>query len=403
MAKRYQSRNSAYTLHFSSVLNSQGTVRFIDHSRDKDIHIGFSVDDGDLGYRVQQDFPPIIADLIDLAVAIHASDRLAFQNLHQEQSHISIVLPVRHPELLSAQLFQEKLEKLLEWTTGSRWIFDFQKRSDLERPVIGQSSLPLGPKDCEVSLWSGGLDAFAGVYTRLKEYSEKSFVLFGTGSNDNVYALQEKTAKQIQLIFPNRSHLYRLPIRFNQSNSHTKNKVTRARGVVFTLLGSAVSTLMGQRKLYVYENGIGAINLPYRASAVGLDHSRSVHPLTLLMVSEVVSELLGENFQIRNPFLFSTKADMCQILAEDKRADLASLTKSCDRPHRQQPDQCGYCSSCLLRRQALAASKIEDKTSYVIFAGNYPATDPSVYLRHMSVQVDDLRCLLGSDYLSGKL
>jgi hypothetical protein len=47
-----------------------------------------------------------------------------------------------------------------------------------------------------------------------------------------------------------------------------------------------------------------------------------------------------------------------------------------------------------LRRQALAASKIEDKTHYVIFDGHYPATDPSVYLRHMSVQVDNLQCLL---------
>ncbi|MGB7251401.1 MAG: 7-cyano-7-deazaguanine synthase, partial [Phormidesmis sp.] len=106
-------------------------------------------------------------------------------------------------------------------------------------------------------------------------------------------------------------------------------------------------------------------------------------------------------FQVRNPFLFWTKAEMCQILAEEGKNDLVALTKSCDRPHRQQPIQCGYCSSCLLRRQALAASKIEDRTRYVICHGKRPADDPSVYLRHMLAQVHTLRCLINaSDFPS---
>jgi Queuosine biosynthesis protein QueC len=152
---------------------------------------------------------------------------------------------------------------------------------------------------------------------------------------------------------------------------------------------------MGQRVLCVYENGIGAINLPYRASAVGLDHSRSVHPLTLLMVSDVISEILGEKFQVKNPFLFWTKTEMCRALAEDKRSDLSSLTMSCDSRHRQKPIQCGYCSSCLLRRQSLTASKLEDKTRYVVLHGQRPPKNPTLHLSHMLEQVKTLRSLLG--------
>ena len=85
---------------------------------------------------------------------------------------------------------------------------------------------------------------------------------------------------------------------------------------------------------------------------------------------------------------------LVQILAADKRSDLISITESCDRPHHQQPIQCGYCSSCILRRQALAASKIEDKTRYVILHGKEPAGDPRVYFCHMSVQVRTFRSLL---------
>ena len=399
MANNHHTHDSDYALHFSPVLNSNGFVRFIDRSRNKESTIGLTVDDREFGCRVQREFPSVVADLIDLAVAIHASDRLAVQHLHRQQSCIRVILPVRHPELLNTGSFQAKLESLLGWATGSRWAFDFQKRTVSGRIVEQEERIfPNDPEECEVALWSGGLDALAGLYTRLQTNHATPFMLFGTGSNDNVYARQEHIFKALQPSLLNRLNLCRVPIRFSESSLHQKNKIFRARGVVFTLLGAAYAYLMGQGVLCVYENGIGAINLPYRASAVGLDHSRSVHPLTLLMVSDVVSELLGEEFRVHNPFLLWTKAEMCKALADDGRSDLPSLTMSCDSPHRQseQPIQCGYCSSCILRKQALAASQIEDKTRYVVPHGNRPAGDPSLHLRHMLAQICTFRCLLGA-------
>ncbi|QYX32019.1 7-cyano-7-deazaguanine synthase [Sphaerospermopsis torques-reginae] len=390
--KPTESNNKDYTLHFQPVENSNGSVLFVDHSQDKKATIGINVGDTELKYRVLEEFPPIIADLIDLAVAIYTSDRLAPQNLTGKQRRFNVILPVRHPELLSAETFLTKLDNLLKWTTDSEWIFDFQKRIAPER-LVEQQSLPLAPKGCEVTLWSGGLDALAGLYTRLLMYPEKRFILFGTGSNGIMSACQERVYKQIQSIFPGRCYLFRLPIRFDDSSEQPKNKLSRARGVVFTLLGSACAYLMGEKVLCLYENGIGAINLPYRESAVGLDHSRSVHPLTLLMVSELVSELLGEEFQVKNPFLFWTKAEMCKALAKNGRDDLPPLTMSCDSPHRQKPVQCGYCSSCLLRRQSLAASTIKDRTRYVVLHGERPVKEPSLCFLNMQAQVRTLDSL----------
>ncbi|MGB7440708.1 MAG: 7-cyano-7-deazaguanine synthase [Coleofasciculaceae cyanobacterium] len=345
---------------------------------------------------MQPEFPSIIADLIDLAVAIHATDRLTIQHLRKEQTRLCVVLPVRHPELLSASVFQNKLSSLLEWATGSRWLFDFRKRLDSGRIIEQPLLLSTAPYVGEVTLWSGGLDALAGLYTRLKTSHGLSFMLFGTGSNDNVYARQEQVFKALKPSFPNRLHLCRVPIRFSESNLHRKNKISRARGVVFTLLGAACAYLMGLRVLHLYENGIGAINLPYRKSSVGLDHTRSVHPLTLLKVSDAISELLGEEFKVQNPFLFWTKAEMCKALAEYGRTDLPPLTKSCDSPHRKQPIQCGYCSSCILRKQALAALTIEDKTRYIVPHGRKPVEDTSLYLKHMLMQISTLRDLLNA-------
>jgi len=387
-----QTKNSDYSLIFSSVLNSKGNVRFINHLKGTENIVGFIVDDREFSYRTHVNCPTVIADLIDLAVAIFASDRLVSQDLRQKQRRLCIELPVRHPELLNTESFRARLECLLEWVTGSRWSFTFQKRIDPDR-FFEHPSLPIAPQGCEVALWSGGLDALAGLYTHLRAYPEKPFMLFGTGSNHVVHAHQGKVAKGIETIFPGRSTLYRVPIRFHGSSEHSKNKVPRARGVVFTMLGAACAYLMGRKELFVYENGIGAINLPYRKSAVGLDHSRSVHPQTLLLVSDLVSELLKEEFRVRNPFLFRTKAEMCKALAEDGKIDLPPLTKSCDSPHRKKPSQCGYCSSCILRKQALAASQMEDKTLYVVPHGKKPVEDTSLYLRHMLAQVSTLRGL----------
>lgn len=385
-----------YTLDFGSGINNDGSVRLTDHKKNIESDIRISIDDQAFQYRVNQRFPSVVADLIDLAIAIHISDRLSFQDLRHQQTSICVVLAVRHPEILNTQLFQEKLQDLLKWSTGSKWMFEFKNRNVSERM---QTSLPIATTDCEVALWSGGLDALLGVYDRIKTYPEKSFVLFGGGGSNNVYHLQEEVAKKVESIFPNRSTLYRFYIRISESNTVKKNKITRTRGLVFAMLGAACASLMGQQELCFYENGIGAINLPYRASAIGLDHTRSVHPLTLLKVSDIISTLLGEPFRVWNPFLFSTKAEMCRKLFEDGRLDLPPVTKSCDSPHRNKIKipQCGYCSSCLLRRQSLAAAKLKDITRYLILHGNYqPATDPSISLRNMLAQVDTLQNLLNT-------
>ena len=143
MKNEIRTYDSDYTLDFGSGLNGNGRIRFIDRAAKKESYVEIALDDREFQYRDKQEFSSVVADLIDLAVAIHAADRLAFQNLRQEQTRIQIVLPVRHPEIMNTESFRSQLENLLEWVTGSRWLFDFSKRSDAERSVVQQSSLSL--------------------------------------------------------------------------------------------------------------------------------------------------------------------------------------------------------------------------------------------------------------------
>lgn len=387
--------SSEHTLRFDSFNDDGSNIHLIDREHGNEVNVQVSIQHHAFRHRIQKEFPSIIADVIDLAVAIHAADRLTIQDLWQPQIQLQIVLPARHPEILNQSSIQQRLLKLLEWTTGKKWIFDFVERSELGRSIENEPRLWTSDPDVdEIALWSGGLDALAGLNTRLNRYPERSVALFGTGSNDNNHARQQDVFHALQPLFPNRLDLCRAPIRFSESTDLEKNKFSRARGIVFMLLGSAYAYLRGRKVLHVYENGIGAINLPYRRSAVGLDHSRSVHPETLLGVGNFMSELLGEHFRVWNPFLYSTKSEMCWQLAEDARSELVMLTSSCDRPHRRRPTQCGYCTSCILRKQALAASRLEDKTRYIVPHASQPLGDVWLHLQSMLAQVSTLRKLL---------
>lgn len=147
-----------------------------------------------------------------------------------------------------------------------------------------------------------------------------------------------------------------------------RNSSARARGFAFLLLGAVTALVEGQPVLHVYENGIGALNLPFRASEVGLAHSRAVHPLSVVRMERLVSEWIGETFRIENPFFLMTKAETVKKIASSHLRELIWQTRSCDSVRREpgKSIQCGCCSSCLLRRAALAALGVEDETPYLV-------------------------------------
>jgi hypothetical protein len=114
-------------------------------------------------------------------------------------------------------------------------------------------------------------------------------------------------------------------------------------------------------QLLVFENGPGAINLPLVPSQLGAQCSRSVHPTTGQLFERLISALSGAPFQVRLPHLLETKAELCRRLRDTPFADLAALTVSCDGfPQRSEARQCGACSSCVLRRQAMWTSDLAE-------------------------------------------
>jgi len=361
--------NFTYTFDHIGEKLKKGQLRLTDHATNQTRTLRVAVDDYKLPFKHNQSTPPLQADLTDLAAAVHIADRLS-KNQKDMPRHILIRLPIRRADVLDQPSIHHELQRLLYWFTEDEWSFEFlpyskDGRSSELRPCL---PLPQGTRyPAHIVLWSGGLDAFAGLYQRLKSEQHTCYTLFGTGGNDMIAHAQRSTAAAIEQLFPRRTKLVQLPLRLSESSSIQKSSSARSRGFVFMLLGAVCAYQERQNTLYVYENGVGAINLPFRASEVGLDHSRSVHPLSLVYMGDFLSSVLGGPFSFQNPFLFQTKAQMCrEPLFTDAAEFVFASTISCDSRHRKRPIQCGYCSSCLLRRQAIAVQGIVDKTPYQI-------------------------------------
>jgi len=132
----------------------------------------------------------------------------------------------------------------------------------------------------------------------------------------------------------------------------------RARGLVYLTIGAVTALNLGVNEFSVYENGIGALNLPFDASQSGWEISRAVHPKTLFLMEQLVSSIANTSLKIHTPFLFSTKADSLKEVEPKPLLEGIRYTFSCDRfpNYRERRRQCGICSSCVLRRLALEAA-----------------------------------------------
>jgi 7-cyano-7-deazaguanine synthase in queuosine biosynthesis len=439
----YHPAGPDYTYVFEDLADKlkTGSVQvFKHHSRRsalKQYSMRVAVDDEQLLKRRLTYMPPIIADCFDLAAAVFVADKLTARS-ERKRAHIHIVLPVRCPEFWNRKELATDLERILYWFMRDNWTFEFVQRFADPRHSEMQLRLPMpsdedayghADRNCEVevALWSGGLDSYAGLCNRIQAHPERTFVLFGTGSNDKTQHLQEQLATQLNDVLEARAggdgenrgtthlNLVQVPVRLTRGENLTVKKIhrssgQRSRGFVFMLMGAAYAYLENQRDLYLYENGLGAFNLPYRASETVRDHAVPVHPLSLLRMGRFFSKVIGEPFRFHNPFLLWTKAELCEVLAELPLRQLIWETVSCDRPRREIPAQCGCCSSCLLRRQGLLALGLGDQTTYGVISemcdrenttlpspGSRRRPFKASHLQAMQYQVNSLRAIFRSD------
>jgi 7-cyano-7-deazaguanine synthase in queuosine biosynthesis len=305
----------------------------------------------------------VSADLVDVAAAIHIADRLAVREHRAPEEwkrQFKIQVPVRCLSDWRRNEVAESLGDVLSFLTGDEW--DVQFSSPPARPRFSEQQSPLFAVDptepIRVNLFSGGLDSFAGNVVALAENPEVHYVCVSATPNRRQESYQRDQLRSLRLQ-PCRSLTHiRIPCWLKSASKVPQEPTRRTRGILFLALGAITALSAGTDHLYLYENGVGAINLPFESTPVGVPNSRSVHPTTLLLVSRFIQALTGSQFTIINPCVFQTKAEMCAHPAVETMASSIPKTFSCDGfpVQRSGLPQCGLCTSCILRRLALENS-----------------------------------------------
>ena len=358
----------------------------------------------------------VLFDLLDVAIAVYTADRLSKRQhpyrLDPEGlvrgRHFDLRVPVRAPDLWRNAAIYDDLVTTLNALTYDLWTIDFTARP---KPLSVQESVLKKPIiHPYAALFSGGLDSLAGFVIEAASRPEATPTLAVSATNNRQRRLQLDLLQGLQVGYSEGSRF----VLFKHSldkDANTKvpepaqEKSQRTRGFLFLAFGAVAAALSGSSELLVFENGVGAINLPYTRASGGADHTRSMHPTHLLNMRRFLSKLLDTSFRVRNPFQWHTKGAMVAEARKLGVTDLATQTVSCDGfPLRKHARQCGRCTSCLLRRVAVfAGGLIENEQArpdeylhdVLSLPGDLPE-DTLYPLKFMLVQVERLRAALAS-------
>lgn len=322
-----------------------------------------------------QPLPTKAADLLDVISAIYTSDRLSrrvYKGVDTGHRQIHVRVGLRNPELWSKTKLAQKLREFLQWLGEDDWIIHFaEKQTAPYSAELDQFLYPLPfEPPITVSLFSGGLDSLAGLATHMLNNQSSSYILVSGYTNSRLAARQRLQLRHIRQstrgrnlkdTMPTICHVA-VPFGLHKLQGQQEDKWQRCRGLVFLAIGAVSALQAGTDTLWVFENGIGALNLPLNKTQLGVDNYRGVHPRSLMMAEDLFELALDKPLRIRNPFLFRTKAEMCRALGPVGVASAVQFTVSCDSfPLRVSGrPQCGVCTSCILRRQSLLAAGYDD-------------------------------------------
>ena len=302
-------------------------------------------------------------------MSVYAADRMSprdFKGTATGQRSIRVQAGVRNPGLWNSAEMTEQLQNLLYWLSEDEWSIQFIKRRSVPSLAESERCLFRFPPEQPVivSLFSGGLDSLAGFAYHSRPASGGSYALVSGYTQDRLAFQQRRQVRRIRSAWRENltstsPEIYHVAVPFGISKPEgcREEKGQRTRALVFLAIGILTALLADTDTLHVYENGIGALNLPLNETQLGVDNYRGVHPRSLMMAEDVLALALGQTVHIKNPCLFQTKAEMCAALSAAGLAGAMRDTVSCDGfPQRAAQAQCGCCTSCILRRQCLHAA-----------------------------------------------
>jgi 7-cyano-7-deazaguanine synthase in queuosine biosynthesis len=359
----------------------------------------FKLGDTDLDSMFQISLPKRERDLLRIMMGVYVADRLVRRPRRRQdrigpreiELRVSVAQPDFWTDAQTCRLLQDVVRRL----SNDFWSFQFDRGHAIPE------QLTLLPESPGVSQYSGGLDSAAGLSHRLS--TDSSPVMTVTAAHQSFHGRLTAQIAQISKRYGAKVRPVICRTRLANAPRFSRQETTqRLRGALFTALGGAVASAVRAETVDVFENGIGAINLPPQSGMMlGAMATRGCQPGFLASMGRLVSHVAERTIRFQLPMLRTTKAEAVRGMVRDGLEDVVNSTMSCVHwPLRNAgpAKHCGTCFACIGRRQAmLAAGVLEPENSYEVDL--FGSHDTELYngsrllpLKASLMQVVDLRC-----------
>lgn len=313
-------------------------------------------------------------ELVRLAAAVLAADRSTPRRVrgsNWSRRAIEVTVPVFDASRWIS--ISDRLSALLAFLSGDDWALHFVNARTLKERIS-----PVAQSNDRVVLLSGGADSAIGALVARDQLAGGSYALVSHIGPTNLSPIQAGVAAQVEQLLPGGDQLHR-QIRLGRGRRRVDGSAfpneysTRSRSLLFLSLGLAVASI-DQVELWIPENGFASLNPPLGPDQRGSISTRTTHPTFLSELSRLLVEV-SVHATVSNPFERMTKGEMFGVAAGLVGGATASKfltsTHSCAHTgHRTfrlpVATHCGVCFGCLVRRAAFAASRITDRTPYLL-------------------------------------
>lgn len=325
--------------------------------------------------------PDRYLDLLELASYVYCADRYvsrgssespSFTGWHRRFRHIAAV---RDHKFWSDTKTHTLLETLLSFMSGDEHRFEFHPNHvTLQAHMFdGPEFLQPPAKETQVVMFSGGMDSTCGALEILQN-SQKNLILASHISRTGLKTTQNCITEVLKKLFPGRVHHLMFECHLS-GGIRAAEETQRTRSFLYAAVGAAIAKAYNQRSIHFYENGILSVNLPPSEQFQNARATRTTHPKVLNCLSQLISLIEGNDFEVYNPFFWKTKTDIVSLLYKRGGSDIFNSTVSCSRTFdkgiKHLQTHCGRCSQCIDRRFATAAAGLLNEESRGIYAYDF--------------------------------
>jgi hypothetical protein len=320
----------------------------------------------DLHRPFGRDISARFVDLVEIAAYVYAGDQAVTRQYQDTdrfgcdwRQRLHFYIPVREVDFWQSTPVKNALTDVLDFLGDHFFSFDFVKATNpvgYQKYLTSTEGTNYLPAYDQIAMFSGGLDSLAGAIDSLKrEHLRMAFVThIPTTKNESMLGVLRK---ELSAMSPAAPPLH-IGIAVNKAKALGKEPPQRTRSFLFACLGATAAHSLNLSSLRFYENGVISLNLPLCGQVVGGRATRTTHPRVLVGFERLFSLVFENPFQVTNPFLEKTKAEVIRVITGHGQHALIAKSITCAHTWERTAEQthCGHCSQCLDRRLAMLAA-----------------------------------------------